>query len=187
MCRYPPSTIHRYLDLPSTQRIQNHTYITPPPPAHDPGPSPLPTPHLHHRNQHTDTCPTPSVPTGLVKPKPNSLIHSPPLHPHRPEPKHIHISHTPPTPLTTTHLKHVTCTRQKHLNHVYRLIHALTANTPPPDPHTALPSPSQQTRMQHKQQYMHHSHRNNRQVANDVMPQVGLIWDLNWVITGQND
>ena len=25
MCRYPPSTIHRYLDLPSTQRIQAHT------------------------------------------------------------------------------------------------------------------------------------------------------------------
>ena len=25
MCRYPPSTIHRYLDLPSTQRNQTHT------------------------------------------------------------------------------------------------------------------------------------------------------------------
>ena len=25
MCRYPPSTIHRYLDLPSTQKIQTHT------------------------------------------------------------------------------------------------------------------------------------------------------------------
>ena len=53
-----PSTIHRYLDLPSTQRIQtytSHRHNTSPP-LPTPGPRPLPTPHLHHRNQ--NTCPT---------------------------------------------------------------------------------------------------------------------------------
>ena len=63
MCRYPPSTIHRYLDLPSTHKIQTHNshrYNTTPP-LQTMGPSPLPTPHLHHpyhRNQIIDTRPT---------------------------------------------------------------------------------------------------------------------------------
>ena len=45
---------------------------------------------------------TPPVPRGLVKPKPNSLIHSPPSQPTPPRAKHIHMSHTPPTHLTST-------------------------------------------------------------------------------------
>ena len=53
--------IHRYLDLPSTQRIQTHTShrhnTTPPLPT--PVQAPYPTlHHPHHRNQNTDTCPT---------------------------------------------------------------------------------------------------------------------------------
>ena len=55
MCRYPPSTIHRYLDLPSTQRIQTHTShrhnTTPPLPTLVQTPYPLPT-------YTTATCPT---------------------------------------------------------------------------------------------------------------------------------
>ena len=47
MCRYPPSTIHRYLDLPSTQRIQTHSShshnTTPPLPTLVQAPYPLPT------------------------------------------------------------------------------------------------------------------------------------------------
>ena len=61
MCRYPPSTIHRYLDLPSTQRIQTHTSHRHNTTAPDPGPNPLPTAHLHHPhhcNQNTYTRPT---------------------------------------------------------------------------------------------------------------------------------
>ena len=57
---------------------------------------------------------TPPVPTGLVKPKPISLIHSPPLHPHRPEPN-TYTCHT-----LHQHLSQARCLYQtKHLNHVY--------------------------------------------------------------------
>ena len=97
---------------------------------------------------------TPPVPTGLVKPKPNYLIHSPPSPPTPPRAKPIHISHTPPTPLTRTSSV-LDKTPEPHVP----LIHALTATTHYPDPTPALPSLSQHT---HMQQYMHHSHRNNR-------------------------
>ena len=100
MCRYLPSTIQRYLDLPSTQRIQTHTShrhnTTPPLPTLVQAPYTTQPKHRHMSN----ILP---VPTGLVKPKPNSLIHF-----------------------------------------------AVTL------------APSQHTHMQHKQQYMHHSHHNNR-------------------------
>ena len=137
MCRYLPSTIHRYLDLPSTQRIQTHTShrhnTTPPLPtlvqAHSPPTPPQPK-HRHMSN-------TPPVPTGLVKPKPNSLIHSPPSPPTPPQAKHIHMSHTPPTPLTST-----SPVLDKTPEPRVPLIHALTATTPHPDTTPALPSPS---------------------------------------------
>ena len=80
---------------------------------------------------------TPPVPRGLVKPKPNSLIHSPPSPPTPPRAKHIHMSHTPPIPLTNT--SHVL---DKTPEPRVPLIHALTATTPHPDPTPALLSPS---------------------------------------------
>ena len=81
-------------------RLTTHTDITPPhlsrswskPPTHSP-PTPLQPIHRHTSN-------TSPVLTGLVKPKPNPLIHSPPSPCTPPRAKHIHISHTPPTPLT---------------------------------------------------------------------------------------
>ena len=77
---------------------------------------------------------TPPVPRGLVKPKHNSLIHSPPTPPRA---KHIHMSHTPPTPLTST-----SPVLDKTPEPRVPLIHALTATTPHPNPTPALPSPS---------------------------------------------
>ena len=141
MCRYPPSTIHRYLDLPSTQRIQTHTShrhnTTPPLPTLVQAPYPLPTYTTHTTATKTQTHVQHSVPRGLVKPKPNSLIHSPPSPPTPPRAKHIHMSLTPPTPLTST-----SPVLDKTPEPRVPLIHALTATTPHPDPTPALPSPS---------------------------------------------
>ena len=80
---------------------------------------------------------TPPVPRGLVKRKPNSLIHSPPSPPTPPRTKYIHMSHTPPTPLTST-----SPVIDKTPEPRVPLIHALTATTPYPDHTPALPSPS---------------------------------------------
>ena len=95
-------------------------------PTHSPPPTPPQPKHRHMSN----TLP---VSTGLVKPKPNSLIHSPTP----PRAKHIHMSHTPPTPLTST-----SPVLDKTLEPRVPLIHALTTTTPHPDPTPALPSPS---------------------------------------------
>ena len=142
MCRYPPITIHRYLDLSSTQIIQTHTshihnttHRSRPwskLPTHSPPtpPTPLQPKHRHMSN-------TPFVPIGLVKPKPNSLIHSPPSPPTPPRAKHIHMSHTPPTPLTST-----SPVLDKTPEPRVPIIHALTETTPHPDPTPGLPSPS---------------------------------------------
>ena len=97
MCRYPPSTIHRYLDLPSTQRIpaqNSHRHNTTPLlQTLVQAPYPLPTYATHTTVTKTQTHVEHSpVPTGLVTPKPNPLTPSPP------RAKHIHISHTLPTP-----------------------------------------------------------------------------------------
>ena len=105
------------------------------PTAPDPGPSPLPTPHLHHpppQPKHRHMSNTPPVPTGLVKPKPNSLIHSPPSPPIPPRAKP-----TPPTPLTST-----SPVLDKTSEPRVPLIHALTTTTPHPAHIPALPSPS---------------------------------------------
>ena len=51
--------------------------------------------------------------------------------------QHIHMSHTPPTPLTST-----SPVLDKTPEPRVPLIHALTATTPHPDPTPALPSPS---------------------------------------------
>ena len=168
MCRYPPSTIHRYLDLPSTQRIQTHTShrhnLTPPLPTLVQAPYPLPTYTTHTTaTKNTDTRPTLPCPHRIGKAQTQFSHPLTPSPPTPPRAKHIHMSHTPPTPLTST-----SPVLDKTPEPRVPLIHTLTAATPHPDPTPALPSPSHphtltaHTHMQHKQQYMHHSHRNNR-------------------------
>ena len=108
MCKNPPSTLYRYLDLPSTQSIQTHNthrHNTTPPSqtqtqasTHSPSTPPTPTPP---QPKHRHISKFPHVPPELVKPRPNSVTHSPPTPPTPPRAKHIHMSHTPPTPLTT--------------------------------------------------------------------------------------
>ena len=93
-------------------RLTPHTDITPPhrsrplskPPTHS-SPTPPTPPQPKHRRM-SNTLP---VPRGLVKPKPNYLIHSPPpLSTHTaPSQTHTHVTHS-----TNTSHKHVTCTRQ---------------------------------------------------------------------------
>ena len=170
MCRYPPSTIHRYLDLPYTQIIQTYTShrhnTTPPLPTLVQAPYPLPTYTTHTTATKTQTHVQHSPCPYRIGKAQTQLSH--PLAPSPPTPpraKHVHMSHTPPTPLTS-----MSPVLNKTPEPRVPLIHALTATTPLPDPTPALPSPShprtltlsQHTHMQHKQQYMHHSHRNNR-------------------------
>ena len=92
-----------HLDLPSTQRIQTHTShrhnTTPPLPTLVQAPYPT---HTTATKTQTHVQHSP-VPRGLVKPKPNSLIHSPPST----SQTHTHVTHS-----TNTSHKHVTCTRQ---------------------------------------------------------------------------
>ena len=52
-----------------------------------------PTPSIPPQPKHRQTSHIPPVPTGLVKPKPNPLIHLSPLHPRRPE-LNTYTSHT---------------------------------------------------------------------------------------------
>ena len=146
------------------------TYYHPTPPDH--GPSPLPTPHLHHpyhHNQNTETRPTlPLLPQDRSSPNP-ILTSTHPLSPTPPLAKHIHISHTPPTPLiprATLIPSTSAALDTKPQPHVPPTCPALTTTTPPPSPTPVLPSPShltsQHTHMQHKQQYTHHSQSNYR-------------------------
>ena len=72
MTRYPPSTIYRYLELPSTQRIRTHISHTPP------------TPLIHSTSAALDTIPEPSVPptcpavtTTTPSPSPTPALPSP--------------------------------------------------------------------------------------------------------------
>ena len=91
-----------------------------------------------------------------------------PTHPQHlpPRAKHIRMSYTPPTPLTTL----ISCTSHALANTPEPRvppIYALTATTPPLTPHQHCRHPriitvSQHTHMQQKQQCMHYSHRNNR-------------------------
>ena len=101
MHRYPTSTIHRHLDLPSTQRIQT-THIT----TYAFFQVPQSTFHplcSHHHNQNTETYP------------PNT---------HR-------VDHTPPTPpdstpgQTNTHLTHPTIT--SHSMQHTRTMHVISS------------------------------------------------------------
>ena len=105
LCRYPPSTIHRYLDLPSTQRIQTHTSYrhntTPPLPTLVQAPYPLPTYTTHTTATKTQTHVQHSPCPHRIGKAQTQFSHplTPPLHPHRPEPNtytchtlHQHLS-----------------------------------------------------------------------------------------------
>ena len=156
MCRYPPSTIDRYLDLPSTQKIQTHTSTrhntTPPLPTLFQAPYPLPTYTTHTTATKTQT----------------HVQHSP--CPHRIGKAQTQFSHpftpSPPTPLEpntyTCHTLHQHLSlhpsqarhlyQKKHLNQVYysythspqphlpRTPHHITLNTNTPTrvPHTTI-------------------------------------------------
>ena len=104
MRRYPPSTIHRYLDLPSTQRIQSRTShrhnTTPPLHTLVQAPYLLPTYITHTiatktqtHDQHSHTPPTPHIPRTTLIHNTSAALDT------IPEPR------VPPTchALTTTH------------------------------------------------------------------------------------
>ena len=113
--RYPPITIYRYLDLPYTEIIQTHNShrhnTTPPlqtlpkPPSLLPTPHSPPTPTTPPQPKHTSN--THLFPTGLVKPKTNPLIYSPPLRP-QPNTYTSHILHQ----LSSSHAPHSSTARQ---------------------------------------------------------------------------
>ena len=106
MCRYPPSIIHRYLDLPSTQRIQTHTShrhnTTPPLPTLVQAPYPLPSYTTHTTATKTQTHVQHSPCLQRIGKAQTQFSH--PLTPHSTHTAytHIHMSHTPPTTLTIT-------------------------------------------------------------------------------------
>ena len=140
MRRYPPSTIYRYLDLPSTQIIQTHNthkHNTTPPSqtlaqaAHTLSPNTTHTTATKQRH----ISHFPHVPPELIKPKPNPVTHSPPTPLTPPQAKHIYMSHT-----LHLHLSpHSSLARRlhqtKHLNHVYPHIHT---HCNLPGPHTSI-------------------------------------------------
>ena len=141
MCRYPPSTIHRYLDLPSTRRIRARTShghdATPALPTLVQAPYPLPTYTTHTATKaHTHVQHSP-CPQRIGKAQTQFSRPLTPLSTHTARARRMHMSHTPPTPLTST--SHVL---DKTPEPRVPLIHALTATTPHPDPTPALPSPS---------------------------------------------
>ena len=125
-------------------RLTSHTEITLPHPSR-----PWSQPNTHSpppQPKHRHTSNTPAVLTGLVKPKRNPLIHSPPCPPTPPRANHIHISHTSPTPLIpSTTLIHITSAELDTIAEprVQPTCPALITSTHHPSPTPALPSPSQ--------------------------------------------
>ena len=96
MRRYPPSTIYRYLDITSSHPPSSW----PRTPIHSPHHHPHNPNQPHHRNPNTDTCHTLSLCVQYWQ-IPNPILSSSHHHnSHPPRAKHIHISDTPPTPLT---------------------------------------------------------------------------------------
>ena len=148
MRRYPPSTIHRYLDLPPTQRIQTHNShrhnTTPPLQTLVQAPYPFPTYTTHtiatKTQTHVQHSPCSHRIGKAQTQSSHTLTFSPPTPPRA---KHIHISHTPPTPLIPrTTLIHNTSAVLDTIPEprVPPTCPALTTPHPPPTP--ALPSTS---------------------------------------------
>ena len=152
MRRYLPSTIYRYLDLPSTHKIQTHNthkHNT----THSPKPWPKPPTHSPHtpstppQPKHRHISHFSPVPLGLVKTNPIiSPIHLQHLPP-RPEPN-IHMSHTPPTPPITL-ISSTSPALDKQPEPRVHPIYALTATTPPPATHQHCRHPGTLTFSQH--------------------------------------
>ena len=148
MRRYLPSTIHRYLDLPSTQRTQTHIsqrhYTNPP----DPGPStyPLPTYTTHTTSTPTHTHLQHSPCSHRIGKSQTQSSHPfTPSPPTQPRAKHIHISHTSPTPLIPrTTLIHSTSAALDTIPEPRAppTYPSLTTTTSHPSPTPAFPSPS---------------------------------------------
>ena len=149
MRRYPPNTIYRYRDLPSTHLIQtdnSHRHNTTPPlqtlvqaPTHSP-----PTPYTPPQPKHRHTSNIPLFPQDWQSPNPILASYYPPLYQRRPEPN-THISHTPPTPLIPrTTLIHSTSAALDTIPEprVPLTCQALTTTTPHPSTTLALPSTS---------------------------------------------
>ena len=147
MRRYPLSTIYRYLDRPSTQRIQthnSHSYNTTPPLQKLVQTTyPLPTYTTHTTAIQTQTHVQHfhfSVRIGKTQTQSSHpLTPSPPT---SPRDKHMHISHTPLIPRTTR-----IHSRSAELDTILEprvppTCPALTTTTPHPFPTLALPSTS---------------------------------------------
>ena len=136
---------------------------------------PSPTSDTNHATT-TQTQTHPPVHTGLVKPNPNPLIHSPPYLP--PRAKHIHISHTPTT-LLTSHTTFISSTSfgrhwtqypnqtHTHRNHTFSGHHTSIAVT------LEL---SQQSHIPHKHQRTHHSHRTLHSGYKDNLTDRTMTW-----------
>ena len=118
------------------------------------------TPPTQPQPKHRHTSNTPRVPTGLVKPQPNLIIHSPPPPSTyvAPSQTQTHFTHSTYSshPMHYTHPLHVSCARQHNLNHVYHP-HVMHSPQPcllhPPYQHCRHPCTldlSQHTHMQHK-------------------------------------
>ena len=116
MCRYPTSTIQ--IPLSYTQRIRTyniHQHNTTPAfqtlvqaPNHS-----SPTPHTPPQLKNRHTFNNLPVPMGLVRPKPNHLIHSPLTSYTVPSKPHTHLTHSTNLSHPTHHTNpyHVGCTR----------------------------------------------------------------------------
>ena len=125
--------------------------------------------HLHRESRltpHTDITPphrsrplskppthSPSTPPTPPQPKHRHMSNTPPVPRGLVKPKSNYLIHSPPSPPTPPRAKHIPHTRPTPLTSTspvldktpeprVPLIHALTATTPHPDPTPALPSPS---------------------------------------------
>ena len=111
-------------------RLRHNT--TPPLPTPVQAPYPLPTATKTQTHLQYSPC------TQRIGKAQTQFSHPlTPLSTHTARAKHVHMSHTPPTPLTST-----SPALDETPEPRVPLIHALTATTPHPDPTPAPPSPS---------------------------------------------
>ena len=117
MGRYPTRTIQRYLDLPSTLRIQTHTDIRPPHPSRPwpQTPYPLPKYTTHTTATKTKTHVQHSPCSHRIGKAQTQFFHSLPSPPTTaPSQTHAYVIHSTYTS-HNIHLKHVICTRKNTL------------------------------------------------------------------------